>query len=140
MAEQKNDPQEKPKIIVDDDWKAQAQAEKQKLSEEVQKEAASGAAAGAPGGGPQARQIPPATFTTLVGQLAAQAMMAMGGMVDRRTKRPVVDLELAKFHIDALGVLEEKTKGNLTDEERKALDEALFEVRMQYVELAQQMG
>ena len=51
---------EKPKIIVDDDWKSQAQAEKEKLAHEVDKPGAGGAAAGGE------REIPPATLTTLV--------------------------------------------------------------------------
>ena len=58
-------------------------------------------------------------------------------MEDPKTKRRYVDLDLAKHHIDILGLLEEKTKGNLTDEEKKLLDQALYEVRMQYVQIAQ---
>lgn len=131
--------QEKPKIIVDDDWKAQAQAEKQKLDEEIRAKQAEGKAAGAPAaGGP--REMPPASFSTLVGSLAAQALLALGGYEDPRTKRRLVDLELAKHHIDTLAVLEEKTKGNLTDEEKKALDGAMYEARMRYVEFAQRIS
>ena len=44
---------------------------------------------------------------------------------------------MAKHHIDTLAVLEEKTSGNLTDEEKKLLDNALYEVRMRYVQVAQ---
>ena len=118
---------EKPKIIVDDDWKAQAQAEKEKLEQET-----TGAA------GPQ--ELPPASFATLVSSLVAQAFMAMGGYEDPRTKRRYVDLALAKHHIDTMAMLEEKTKSNLNAEEKKMLDGALYEVRMQYVQLAQRMG
>jgi len=127
--------QEKPKIIVDDDWKAQAQAEKEKLAEHAE-------APGAPEekGRPRGpREIPPASFVTLVNSLALQAAIALGGMQDPRTKKVLVDLDLAKHHIDTLSVLEEKTKGNLTDEEKVTLDQALYETRMAYVQMAQQV-
>jgi len=126
-----NDKNDEPKIIVDDDWKKQAQAEKENLDEPAEP-------AGADAGGP--REIPPASFTTLVSTLMMQTMMALGGMEDPRTKQPVVDLALAKHHIDTLAVLEEKTAGNLDDEEKKLLDQAIYQTRMQYVQIAQQVS
>ena len=144
MAEKE---QEKPpegeneqKIIADDDWKAQARAEKEKLAEDVEKgQGPAGAEGAAEGGEPGPRDLPPASFSTLVTTLATQAMLALGGMVDRKTKRRIVDMDLAKHHIDSLAVLEEKTKGNLTDDERKLLDQALYESRMHYVQMAQRV-
>ncbi|MGB2821010.1 MAG: DUF1844 domain-containing protein [Phycisphaerae bacterium] len=133
-------PQEAPKIIVDDDWKAQAQAEKEKLAEEVEAEGEGpdGAEASDAGqGGP--RRLPPATLSTLVSSLVTQVFMALGGMEDPQTKRRYVDLDLAKHHIDTLVVLEEKTEGHLTDDERKLLDQGLYECRMQYVNIAQRV-
>ncbi|HUS93193.1 MAG TPA: DUF1844 domain-containing protein [Phycisphaerae bacterium] len=132
-------PEEKPKIIVDDDWKAQARAEKEKLAEEAEKKAqAGGPRPGAPGSGP--RQLPPPSFAALVNSLVTQTFLSLGGMEDPRTRRRYVDLDLAKHHIDTLVVLEEKTKGNLTDEEKKLLDQALYECRMQYVGIAQRVA
>lgn len=127
---------EEPKIVVDDDWKAQARAEKEKLDERAEKQDQqdqqdTGAQDQA------ARELPPASFATLANSLAAQVMLAMGGMQDPKTKRRIVDLGLAKHHIDTLAMLEEKTKGNLTDEEVKLLDQALYQVRMHYVQVAQ---
>ncbi|MFW6133458.1 MAG: DUF1844 domain-containing protein [Planctomycetota bacterium] len=145
MPEEQKDEQQQPtqqgagedvqsNIYVDDDWKAQAQAEKEKLARQAeQKTARSGADAGGQ------RELPPASFTTLVNSLAAQAVMALGGMEDPQSGRRYVDLELAKHHIDTLKVLEQKVQGNLSDEERKALDQALYQVRMIYVEIAQQV-
>jgi hypothetical protein len=118
---------EEKKIIVDSDWKTQAQAEKAKLSEQVEKEAA------APGG----REIPPANFAGLVNALVTNIVFALGGYEDPRTKRRYIDLQLAKHYIDLLNVLEEKTKGNISPEEKKLLDSALYETRMQYVQIAQ---
>jgi hypothetical protein len=138
--------QDKPKIIIDDDWKTQAQQEKERLSQEVEQKSraaeqgaqAAQAAADGPQRGP--RQLPPASFQTLISTLATQAMMALGGMQDPQTGQPMVDLDLAKFHIDCLATLEDKTKGNLTDEEKQTLDHVLYEIRMHYVQIAQQIG
>ena len=85
-------------------------------------------------------ELPPADFASLVSSVATQALMALGGMEDRRTKKRVVDLDLAKHHVDTLAMLEAKTRGNLTDDEKKMLDQALYETRMQYVQFAQQFG
>ena len=122
---------EEPKIVVDDDWKAEAQAEKEKLDEQAEKQDQQEQQDQA------ARELPPASFATLVSSLATQVMLAMGGMQDPKTKRRIVDLALAKHHIDTLAMLEEKAKGNLTDEETKLLDQALYQVRMHYVQVAQ---
>jgi len=133
-------PEETPKIIVDDDWKAQAQAEKEKLAKEVEQETAAPPGAEARGAGRGApRELPPASFTTLVSFLVTQTFLALGGMEDPKTKRRYVDLDLAKHHIDTLVVLEEKTKGNLADDEKQLLDQGLYECRMQYVNIAQRV-
>ena len=136
MAEdEKEKKTEKPEIAVDDDWKAHAQAEKEKLDEQARKPSRPAEDQEAEGGAP--RKIPPASFATLVSSLATQAMFAMGSVQDPETNMPIVDLPLAKHHVDALAVLEEKTKGNLTEEETKLLDQVLYQVRMQYVQVAQ---
>ena len=46
---------------------------------------------------------------------------------------------MAKHQIDTLGVLDEKTQGNLSEEEKQLLDAALYETRMRYVAVASQM-
>jgi hypothetical protein len=130
--------QDKPKIIVDDDWKAQAQAEKEKLAAEAAGKGASAGGADAGEEGPQ--EIPPASFSTLISYLVTQVFMALGGYVDPQTKKRYVDLAIAKHHIDTLNVLEEKTRGNLTEDEKKLLDQALYECRMQYVQIAQRVS
>jgi len=139
MAENENEkPQDKPKIIVDDDWKAQAQADKAKLAEQAAAEAEQpDAASGDSAGGP--RRLPPASFTTLVSSLVTQTFMALGGMEDPQTKKRYVDLDLAKHHIDTLTMIEQKTQGNLSEDEKKLLDQAVYECRMQYVEIAQRV-
>lgn len=118
MSEQ---PGEKPRIIVDSDWKSEAQREKERLAQQLDEEG---------DGGP----LPPASFMELVNMVLMQAMIGFGGFQtpDGRTIPP--DLEVAKHHIDLLGVLADKTKGNLTDDEKKLLDAALYELRMRFVQ------
>ena len=68
--------------------------------------------------------------------LATQAMFAMGFIRAEKDKEPTVDLNMAKFNIDLLGVLEEKTKGNLSDDEQKMLTDTLGQLRMGYIKAA----
>ena len=117
---------ETPKLHVDSDWKAQAQAEKERLSKQ---EAEKG-----PRGGRE--EMPPADFRSLVGILASQAIGGLGGYQDEQG-RVMVDLMGSRFAIDLIGVLEEKTKGNLTDEEAKDLKDVLAELRSRFVQIAQ---
>jgi hypothetical protein len=79
--------------------------------------------------------MPPADFQSLVGSLATQAMIYMGGFPDPQTGRAIVSLEHAKFHIDLLGVLEEKTKGNVTPQEAQDLSQVLNQLRLRFVEI-----
>ena len=135
---------EAPKLHIDTDWKAQAQAEKQKLAEKAKAAPAAGAPGGAAGtggagkaaAGRQAGEMPPADFQTLMSTMATQALFAMGAFPDPRTGQRVAHLDLARHHIDMLGVLEEKTKGNLTAEESDALATTIYELRSRYVQLA----
>ena len=138
-----SDEKEKQKIVTDEDWKKQAVQEKEKIGHEKQPEAEKANAAGADEGvkttepGETAeRPIPPANFMTMVNTLMLQSLLYLGKLGDPNSEegRKMVNPELAKHHIDLLGMLEEKTKGNLTDEENKALSIALHEVRMLYVQ------
>ena len=144
MPEEGQDKPETPKIIVDDDWKAQAQAEKERLSQEINAEPPAAEAPAGPAAQPgeedsegAQRGVPPADFSILVNSLLTQTFFALGAIADPQSGKRYVDLSLAKHHIDMLGVLEEKTKGNLTEDETKMLDRAIYEARMQYVQTAQ---
>jgi hypothetical protein len=83
-----------------------------------------------PAVGPQ----PPITFEHLVQQFYVSAMIQMGAGA-QEGQRPRVDILGARTTIDLLGVLAEKTKGNLTDTEDRALQAVLFEARMAFLEL-----
>ncbi len=136
---------EAPKIIVDDDWKSQAQAEKQKLAEQSKAKqaaesggnAATAATGGAASGGTASggRQMPPASFEVLISTMATQALFALGEIPDPQTGQRMAHLDLARHHMDMLGVIEEKTKDNLSKEESDMLATTLYELRNRYVQL-----
>lgn len=120
-----------PKIHIDSDWKAQAQAEKQKLSEQAAKTPPK--SAGGPGG---AGGMPAASFETLINTMATQALFAMGAIPDPRTGQRMQHLDLARHHIDMLGVIEQKTKGNLSEEEANLISTVIYELRTRYIQMA----
>ncbi len=119
-----------PKLQIDSDWKAEAQAEKQRLVEQEKAKEDSGQR-------PQPGQLPKADFKSLMGVLASQAIMGLGAMGDPKSGRVVIDLDGARFSIDLLGVLEETTKGNLSDEEAAELRQIIVELRARFVQIAQ---
>lgn len=124
--------QDGPKLHIDSDWKAQAEAEKARLAEA---EAKAAEKAGDAAGGDARGELPTPDFRGLVGMLASQAIMGLGAMQDPKTGRVVVDLEGSRFAIDLLGMLEEKTKGNLEKDESEELSQMLGELRSRYVQL-----
>ncbi|MBI3794272.1 MAG: DUF1844 domain-containing protein [Nitrospinae bacterium] len=81
------------------------------------------------------------TFSTFLLSLSTSAAMHMGGFTDPATGVAVPqNLELAKQSIDILGLLKDKTKGNLDADEEKMMDSALYELRMRYVEELKKKG
>ncbi len=91
---------------------------------------ASDSSASESGGG---RQLPPANFMVLLSTLATQAMASLGFIPDPSTGKPNVNRPMAKHFIDMLAMLQEKTKGNLDEEETNHLRDALHQLRMTYV-------
>jgi hypothetical protein len=83
-----------------------------------------------PAVGPQ----PPVSFEHLVQQFYVSAMIQMGAGT-QEGQRPRVDILGARTTIDLLGVLAEKTRGNLTEAENSTLETVLFDVRMAFLEL-----
>jgi hypothetical protein len=111
-----------PKIIVDDDWKSKVEAEKQSAQEQLERHSQPGES-----------RMPPASFPVLVSTLTTQSLVALGQIPDPYSGRAIADLEVAKHFIDTLAVLEEKTRGNLTDEEKAMLEDVLHQLRMAFV-------
>ena len=83
---------------------------------------------------PAADPQPPVTFEHLVQQLYLSAMIQMGAGT-QEGQRPRVDIVGARQTIDLLGILAEKTRGNLNAEEDRMLQTVLFETRMAFLEL-----
>lgn len=84
---------------------------------------------------PAAGAPPPVTFEHLVQQLYVTAMIQLGLMA-QEGQRARVDILGARQTVDLLGLLAEKTKGNLSDAEDRTLQSALFEARMAFLELS----
>ena len=103
---------------VDEDWKEQVQQEKEKFAEEKQEK----------------EQVPQASFALFISGLATQSYIHMGLVENPLTKKKEKDLNQAKYLIDILNVFEEKTKGNLTEDEQSYFQSLLYDLRMAYVE------
>jgi hypothetical protein len=73
-------------------------------------------------------------FIQLVLMFQAAAMQQMGKLENPITKKVERDLQQAKFSIDILEMIQQKTKGNLSENEKKFLEHILFELRMNYVD------
>ena len=123
--------EEEKKIIVDEDWKKEAQKEKEILAaqEETEKKKAK---APRPRHGP----LPKGNFAALVSMLVTQTLFSLGLLEIEGQEKREPDLALAKYNIDMLETLQEKTKGNLTKEEEKLLENTINEIRMGYVTVA----
>ena len=80
------------------------------------------------------QELPDASFQVLVSTFATQAAMALGQIPNPITNKPDEDLAQAKFAIDLLQVMDEKTQGNRTAEEDKFLQDCLYQLRMVYID------
>lgn len=86
-------------------------------------------------GGPAG--APKADLTSLLVMLYGDAMANLGQAPDPMSGRPHVDLDQARFAIDLLAMLQEKTRGNRTPDESAVVEEMLSTLRMGYVRLSQ---
>ena len=99
---------------IDESWKESANKEKTQVKNKKE------------------HVIPEPDFKFFVTTLALQTSIALGRVPNPSTNKVEEDLKQAKLIIDTLGMLKEKTKGNLNDEEIELLDNFLYELRMQY--------
>ena len=106
---------EEAKKKVDQDWKSQVEKEKSEAQ-----------------GKSEAYHQP--TFEIFLSSLTMQAMIAMGKLENPVSGKTEKHTEQARFLIDTLEIIKEKTKNNLTNQEEKLLDESLFNLRMMYVD------
>jgi hypothetical protein len=109
----------------DSDWKARAKAEREQLQKEVEdkKEKLVG-------------ELPEPSFMFIVSSYVTQAYIALGEIENPSTGKKEKDIKAAKFFIDLIEVLKEKTAGNLEESEAKALEAVLAEMRLRFVQAA----
>lgn len=100
---------------VDWEWKAQIEREKKESAEKKE-------------------EYKEPTFTVYISSLVLQAMISLGRIESPITGKIEENLTQARYLIDTLALIKEKTKGNLTADEEKFLEESLFNLRMIYVE------
>ncbi|HYW78566.1 MAG TPA: DUF1844 domain-containing protein [Thermoguttaceae bacterium] len=126
MTEPSKDPEKK--IIVDEDWKSQVEAEKQAAQQEPE-----------PAEQPEAagEELPPPTLSVLASSLYLQGLISLGLMPAPGADKPEVHLTHAKHAIDTLQMLQEKTQGNRTPEEDKEMEEMLHQMRMAFLSVQQ---
>jgi hypothetical protein len=82
------------------------------------------------------KDLPPPSFPLLIATYASQASVAFGHVPNPIDGKTEVRLDLAKHAIDMLAILEEKTRGNLSQEEASMLENVLHQLRMAYVEVS----
>lgn len=124
---------EEPKIFIDEDWKSQVDREREEALQQQETPE--------PKDSPDEQGEAPddtSLFEVMFSGMAAQAMMALGLMAEEGQKEVMVDLGLAKHLIDTMAMLQEKTKGNLTEREEASLGQAVSELQRAFSVRAQQ--
>ena len=134
MPEDAKDPEKK--LLIDEDWKSQVEAEKEAARHVAEPEQPAPAQPPTDARGP----LPPANLSFLVGTLYLQGAMALGLVPNPITKKADVRFDQAKHAIDLLAVLQEKTEGNRTSEESDELEAILYELRMTFITLSGRAG
>ncbi|MDR3554840.1 MAG: DUF1844 domain-containing protein [Syntrophobacteraceae bacterium] len=118
----------------------EAEGEQEKQEQRGSGEPASGEP---PGGGAESAfeqeeheqgPFPEVTLATFIFSLSSSALVHLGEIPEPETNRTLVDLTIAKQIIDTLGMLQEKTKGNLDHDEENLLRSVLYDLRMRYVQ------
>lgn len=82
----------------------------------------------------EGRPLPEVTLSTFVFSLSSSALVHLGEIPDPDTEQVQVDLPLAKQIIDTLGMLQDKTRGNLDPDEERLMKSVLYDLRMRYVQ------
>lgn len=127
------------KLIIDEDWKSQVEAEKEAAKHPANSQPADAQAAGV--GEPSGDDdfpMPPASLEMLISTLVTEAMISLGQIPHPATGQRELRPNQAKYMIDTIAVLSEKTKGNVSAEEEQAFTNLLHQLRMAFVALTEQ--
>lgn len=131
--EEKN---EDPKIFVDEDWKQKAEAEKKAIEEEIASQAEESAEAPAEG----EYDLPPASFPSLLQEFSTRALVSLGMIQNPFSGEAQVDLKAAAYSIDMLAILQEKTEGNLEENESAYLGQLIAQLREAFLKVSAAEG
>jgi len=82
-------------------------------------------------------ELPEINFSSFILSLSTSALMHLGEVLDPVNQKMEKNLPMAKQNIDMLGMLKEKTRGNLTEDEEKLMDHLLADLRWRYVRTTQ---
>lgn len=126
-----------PDLHIDEDWKDRVKAEDAAMDAKLQAEESQKKAEESkpdPLEDIDPSQLPAPDFSTLVAMFSTQAMVSLGIIPPPGSDKPQVNLPLAKHFIDLLGVLEDKTTGNLETNEKIMLESTLHQLRMAFVQ------
>ncbi len=127
MADEKrNEEQERGFVVRDKRFTAKKEEEKVSPKEEKREEVKEEVTR-------EEIPLPEINFTSFIFSLSTSALIQLGEVEDPFTQKKSKNLPVAKQTIDLIGMLKEKTKGNLTSDEEKFLDSVLFDLRMKYV-------
>ncbi len=136
MAEQDAGEQDASDIHVDEDWKksvAEEKAEQRDREPPAQEPQAEPTDTGPTESG---RPLPAPTMESLIAGLYMQTLMSLGEVEDPVSKGRERRLPEAGHLIDTIALLQEKTQGNLTEQESAYIESALYDLRMRYVRVA----
>ncbi|MBU2062935.1 MAG: DUF1844 domain-containing protein [Candidatus Omnitrophica bacterium] len=107
---------------VDESWKEKAEKEKEDIQTQPKTEN-------------NDKEFPQVNFNVFLSGLGIQALIALGEIENPMTNKKEQDLAQAKYLIDTLEMIKDKTKGNLTQTEDKNLEQVLFELRTKYINI-----
>jgi hypothetical protein len=134
MVDDKRDQEQEKSFVVKDkrfsakkDEKVESQIKEEVKTEEAPREEPSA----------QKRPLPEIDFNSFIFSLSTSALIQLGEIEDPFAQKLVKNLPLAKQTIDLIGMLKEKTKGNLSSEEEKIIEYVLYDLRMRYVKAAE---
>ncbi len=129
-----NEETEKGFVVKDRRFSAKEEVEKEIRNKEEEKGEQEGAKKEEASG--QEIPLPEINFVNFIFSLSTSALIQLGEIQDPVAQQQVKNLPLAKQTIDLIGMLKEKTKGNLTPDEEKLTDAVLYDLRMRYVKAA----
>jgi hypothetical protein len=133
MAEEEKGFTIKDRRAFDGEGRAKEQEEPERAKPE---KPASGQSEASEQAGRGSAPLPEVNFSSLIFSLSSSALLHLGEIADPQSGKSVRDLPLAKHAIDTIAMLQEKTKGNLSEEEKRFTETVLTDLRWRYVKAA----